>query len=58
MGIFIYRIIVEELYEWVFNKKLGICYFKKFIGFLIFNVLVVYVVVIYLVIKDLDDNGD
>lgn len=57
-GIFTYRIIAEESHERVSNKKSGICYSKKFIGFLILNVLVAYIVVIYLATKDPDDNGD
>lgn len=52
------QIIAEESHERVSNKKSGICYSKKFIGFLILNVLVAYIVVIYLATKDSDDNGD
>lgn len=57
-GTFTYRFIAEESHERVSNKKSGVCYSKKFIGFLILNVLVAYVVVIYLATKDPDDNGD
>ncbi|XP_062589611.1 glutathione hydrolase 1 proenzyme-like [Saccostrea cucullata] len=39
------------------KKKTGVCYSKKFIGFLILNVLVAYIVVIWLATKGSDESS-
>nr|XP_022290433.1 gamma-glutamyltranspeptidase 1-like isoform X2 [Crassostrea virginica] len=44
--------VVEESHDTMSKKKSGVCYSKKFIGFLVLNVAVAYIVVIWLATKE------
>ena len=49
---FFYSPVAEESHDTMSKKKSGVCYSKKFIGFLVLNVAVAYIVVIWLATKE------